>query len=62
VDNITKEVQFYGEIAVINSGENNPREIKFKQGEGSISVNNVVVPCAFNQSEKKVFLGGKTFR
>lgn len=62
VDNVTKEVHFYGEIAVIDAGEKTPREITFKPGEASVCINSVVVTCTFDQSEKKVFLGGKLFR
>lgn len=62
VDNVTKKVHFYGEVAVIDSGENNPREITFKPGEAAISVNNVVVHTAFHHAGKEVFVRGKIFR
>ncbi|XP_034244505.1 uncharacterized protein LOC117647097 [Thrips palmi] len=62
VDNVTKEVQFYGEIAVIDSGESIPREIMFRPGEASFSINGVVVRSTFDQPETKVYIGHQIFR
>lgn len=62
VDNITRKIRFYGEIAVAIYDEGVSREIHFQHGEAYVLINSIVVQCAFHKPEKEVTIDDKIFR
>ncbi|KAK3923779.1 Pre-mRNA cleavage complex 2 protein Pcf11 [Frankliniella fusca] len=62
IDNIAREIRFYGINAVAMMSADDPREIAFDPGEANVIINKVNIPCSFNEPAKEVLINGETYR
>lgn len=62
IDNIAREIRFYGEDAVAILSADSPREIAFDPGDATILINEILVHCSFHEPAKEVNVSGKIYR